>query len=62
VVVGHGVDKPDISVILRRAIRDKRRLYAVLLQMERQMQPGNSGADNSDMPRHVFLRRSFDFG
>jgi hypothetical protein len=54
-MVGHGVDQPDLSVVLRRAIRDERRLHVVFLQVKSQVQPGDSGADDPDIPRHVSL-------
>ncbi|MGY4355410.1 hypothetical protein ACVW0J_001903 [Bradyrhizobium sp. i1.7.7] len=49
VVMRDGVEQADVLVFLGRSIRDDRRVHAVLLQVKREMQAGDAGADNSDM-------------
>ena len=42
-----------LAILVRRAVGDQRGVDAVLLQIERQMQAGDAGADDSDVPCHV---------
>ena len=49
VVMRDGVEEPDVAILLRRSVRNDGGVHTMLLQVEREMQAGDAGADNSDM-------------
>ncbi len=55
VMMRDGVEQARVAILVRRAVGDDGGVDAVLLQIEREMQAADAGADNSDRPFQLIL-------
>src|ERR1700716_3455501 len=52
-VMRDGVEETNAAIVVRRAVGDQCGVDTVLLEIEREMQTGDSRADDSNVPSHV---------